>query len=202
MDVTKRCDYACRILRAAYRNGSAYRSVADIAEEEGIPYAFARSIQHDLTKAGLVKTVRGARGGLALACDPNEVTLLSVLEAVQGPLSMAECAHQPEACERRAGCAYNGLWRGADTLLRSYFASITLAGLLEQGEGHPVIQGALRAGGAAASGLSTSAGMGMGASAASAGEPGAVAALGCCGEAAAACGAAGKACENGRSLGA
>ena len=59
MDVTRRCDYACRILRAAYRNGEAYMSVSDIAEQEGIPYAFARSIQHDLVKSGLIRTVRG-----------------------------------------------------------------------------------------------------------------------------------------------
>ena len=37
MDITRRCDYACRILRAAYRNGEGYVSVSDIAEEEGIP---------------------------------------------------------------------------------------------------------------------------------------------------------------------
>lgn len=146
MGVTKRCDYACRILRAAHRSGSAYRSVADIADEEGIPYAFARSIQHDLVKGGLLKTVRGAHGGLALACDPCEVTLRDVLEVVQGPLTLAECSHDPAACDRRSGCAYNGLWRGADNLLGAYFSSITLAELLEQGEDHPVIQDALARG--------------------------------------------------------
>ena len=44
MDVTRRCDYACRILRAAYKSGDSYVSVSDIAEQEDIPYAFARSI--------------------------------------------------------------------------------------------------------------------------------------------------------------
>ena len=68
MDITRRCDYACRILRAAYKSGDAYVSVSDIADEEDIPYAFARSIQHDLVKGGLIKTVRGAHGGLALNC--------------------------------------------------------------------------------------------------------------------------------------
>ena len=58
MDITRRCDYACRILRAAYRNGDERMSVAELAEREGIPYAFARSIQHDLTKCGFVNTTR------------------------------------------------------------------------------------------------------------------------------------------------
>ena len=91
MDITRRCDYACRILRAAYRSKDAYVSVSGIAEAEDIPYAFARSIQHDLVKAGLIKTVRGARGGLMLACDPAEITMLDILEALQGPVSISAC---------------------------------------------------------------------------------------------------------------
>ena len=66
MDITRRCDYALRILEAAYESGDSYVSVADISEQEDIPYAFARSIQHDLVKAGFLKTIRGVRGGLTL----------------------------------------------------------------------------------------------------------------------------------------
>ena len=126
MDITRRCDYACRILRAAYKSGDAYVSVSDIAEEEDILYAFARSIQHDLVKGGLIKTVRGAHGGLALNCDPAEVTLLEVLEAIQGPVSVSLCVLDPEYCDKRPECAYNKLWQGADRLLNEYFGSITL----------------------------------------------------------------------------
>ena len=75
MDITRRCDYACRILRSAYECGDSYISIADVAEKEDVPYSFARSIQHDLVKAGFLKTIRGVRGGLTLDCDPHEVTL-------------------------------------------------------------------------------------------------------------------------------
>ena len=111
MDVTRRCDYACRILRAAYKSGDSYVSVSDIAEQEDIPYAFARSIQHDLVKGGLIKTVRGARGGLALNCDPAAVTLLEVLEAVQGPVSISLCVMDPAYCDKQKDCTYNKLWQ-------------------------------------------------------------------------------------------
>lgn len=143
MDVTRRCDYACRILRAAYQSGDAYVSVSDIAEREGIPYAFARSIQHDLVKGGLIKTVRGARGGLALNCDPAAVTLLEVLEAVQGPVSISLCVTDPEYCDKQPDCAYNKLWQGADQLLNAYFGAITLKDLIEQGASHPVVEAAM-----------------------------------------------------------
>lgn len=143
MDITRRCDYALRILRAAYRSGGSYVSVAGISEQEGIPYAFARSIQHDLVKGGLIKTVRGARGGLALSCDPASITLLEVLEVLQGPVSVSQCAVDPQACERHGECSYNKLWRGADRLLNDYFRSITLKDLLELGAEHPVIEAAM-----------------------------------------------------------
>ena len=126
MDVTRRCDYACRILRAAYRSGESYVSVSDIAEQEDIPYAFARSIQHDLVKGGLIKTVRGARGGLALNCDPAAVTLLEVLEAVQGPVSISLCVMDPAYCDKQKDCAYN-----------------KLKDLIEQGASHPVVEAAM-----------------------------------------------------------
>lgn len=133
MDITRRCDYACRMLRAAYGGGGEYVSVSDIADKEDVPYAFARSIQHDLTKAGIVKTARGARGGLALASDPADVFLLDVLEALQGPVSISACVIDPDYCDRRADCAYNKVWQGADNLLAEYFSRISLKDVFEMG---------------------------------------------------------------------
>ena len=143
MDVTRRCDYACRILQAAYRNGEAYMSVSEIADQQGIPYAFARSIQHDLVKSGLIKTVRGARGGLVLDCDPSSTTMLDVLESIQGPVSISACVLDPTCCERQEGCDYNKVWQGADRLLNAYFSSITLEELFEQGVKHPAVSAAI-----------------------------------------------------------
>lgn len=118
-------------------------SVSDIAEQEGIPYAFARSIQHDLVKHDLIKTVRGARGGLVLNCDPASTTMLDVLEAIQGPVSVSACVLDPSCCEREPDCSYNKVWRGADRLLNAYFSSITLADLFELGEAHPAVSAAV-----------------------------------------------------------
>lgn len=129
MELTRRSDYACRIIRAAYDNRDAYVSVSEVAEREGIPYAFARSIQHDLVHAGLLKTARGAKGGLTLACDPAATTLLEVLEALQGPVHTSLCSADPTYCERCGGCAFHKVWEEADNLLRSYFESITLEAL-------------------------------------------------------------------------
>lgn len=143
MDITRRCDYALRILEAAYRSGDSYVSVSDISEQEEIPYAFARSIQHDLVKGGLIKTVRGARGGLALDCDPANISLLEVLEVVQGPVSVSLCTVDKAYCKRCGGCSYHKLWIGADSILNSYFDSIMLKELIDGGGKLPQISEAI-----------------------------------------------------------
>ncbi|MDR0513920.1 MAG: Rrf2 family transcriptional regulator [Coriobacteriaceae bacterium] len=140
MDITRRSDYACRILRAAHRNIGRFISVSEIADDEGIPYAFARSIQHDLVKSGFVKTNRGSHGGLTLNCDPDKVTLLEILCAVQGPVSIASCVDDEDICSKRTICEYHLVWCGADKLLQEYFASITLGELFEMKGDHPVVQ--------------------------------------------------------------
>lgn len=56
----------------AYRSGDTYISIAEVAEQESIPYSFARSIQHELVKAGLLKTIRGVKGGLAWRVTPQK----------------------------------------------------------------------------------------------------------------------------------
>lgn len=126
MELTRRSDYACRIIRAAYDNRDVYVSVSEVAERENIPYAFARSIQHDLVHAGLLKTVRGAKGGLSLACDPATTTVLDVLEALQGPINMSPCSSDSGFCGRCSECEFRGVWKKADDLMRGYFGSITL----------------------------------------------------------------------------
>lgn len=140
MDITRRSDYACRILRAAYNSENACISVTEIAEQEGIPYAFARSIQHDLVKSGLIKTLRGAHGGVTLDCDPSQVTVYEVLEAVQGSLSIASCVIDPDSCDKQAGCAYNRVWQGVDKLIKDYLSAITLDSLFKLGSSHPIIE--------------------------------------------------------------
>ena len=131
MELTRRCDYAFRILRSAYRHQDGYVSIAEVAEEEDIPYAFARTIQHDLATAGYLRTVRGAKGGLVLDCDPEQVTLLDVLRSLQGPVEIAACATDPSTCSRSENCTINRIWIAADEALNKLMGSLTLKDVFE-----------------------------------------------------------------------
>ena len=143
MEISRRSDYACRIIRAAYQNKDVYVSLSDVAEAEGIPYAFARSIQHDLVRAGYLKTTRGVKGGLSLNCDPATTTVKDILQAIQGSTCIAPCSQDMQYCNRSCNCSFNALWRAADKLVDSLLESITLADLFEQGGEHPSLKALL-----------------------------------------------------------
>ena len=112
-----------------------------MAEAEQIPYSFARSIQHELVKAGLLRTIRGVHGGLVLNCDPSVVTVYDVLTSVSGDaMSVAECTNCGYSCCHKGSCAFNAVWRAADAVLKNLYSSISLKDLFEQGENLPALE--------------------------------------------------------------
>lgn len=139
MDISRKTDYALRMLAALVRDPAGVVSVRTAAQDNGVPYSFARSIQHDLAGAGIIESLRGSKGGMRLLVDPATVTLLEVVEAVQGPISLASCAYAgPDggACPRASECCFNPIWKGARELLDSYLSSVSLAEVVA-GEARP-----------------------------------------------------------------
>jgi len=134
MEITRKTDYAIRLVAALLSKEGKPLSVREAAELQDVPYAFARSIQHDLVLSGFIRSTRGARGGMLLARDPDSLTLLELIEAVQGPISVAICASSPDWCHRERGCMFHMVWEGANTILRDYLSSVTIKQLLEGGK--------------------------------------------------------------------
>lgn len=136
MEVSRKTDYALRILSILVKNPDKVISVRDAAQASDVPYSFARVIQHDLVFSHIVSSMRGAQGGMSLAVDPKEITLLDVVEAIQGPILIAGCESAgPDntPCPRKAICSFNPVWCNAEKILRSYFASVTLSQIVEEG---------------------------------------------------------------------
>jgi Rrf2 family nitric oxide-sensitive transcriptional repressor len=136
MAISRRTDYAFRLLAALANSDGEPLSVRTAAEDQDVPYAFARSIQHDLVVSGLVNSRRGAHGGIVLARPIDQITPLDVIYAIQGPLAFASCTREEGWCPREGTCPFHGLWVGADRILSAYFDQTTLGELLEHGSGH------------------------------------------------------------------
>lgn len=126
MDISRKTDYALRMLAMLVQGEGNLLSVRTAAEEVDVPYSFARSIQHGLVQAGIVESLRGVHGGMRLKVDPAEVTIRQIVEAVQGPLVMNDCAADDVVCPRSSGCCYHPIWLGAQALMRDYLDSVTL----------------------------------------------------------------------------
>ena len=143
MDISRKTDYALRMLSALIADPGGIISVGTAARDKGVPYSFARSIQHDLAVAGIVEDTRGANGGMRLAVDPCETTLLQVVEALQGSVAVSCCANPAGdgvPCPNRPTCHFSPVWCNAERLLRSFFSSVTLHQLVAEGLS-PVFEG-------------------------------------------------------------
>jgi Rrf2 family protein len=134
VEITRRTDYAIRMLLELARSGGGPKSVRSLASSQEVPYAFARGIQRDLTAAGIVESRRGASGGAVLARLPEDVTLLAVVRATQST-SCAVCTSDEGWCDRMGDCVVHEVWKEADEMVSDYLGRKSLAGLINQERG-------------------------------------------------------------------
>jgi len=111
MQITRQADYALRaVLFLSQLNGDQRASTSAIAEKQKIPPSFLAKIVSQLSIAGLIQTSRGARGGVALAKAPEDISMLDVIEAIDGPVMLNECAENPERCPFGKTCPLQHIW--------------------------------------------------------------------------------------------
>ncbi|MFH2102790.1 MAG: Rrf2 family transcriptional regulator [Chloroflexota bacterium] len=111
MQITRQADYAIRAVRYLTRLGMDKRAATStVAQEMKIPPSFLAKIISQLSIAGLLHTSRGARGGVSLARDPKEISLLDVVEAIDGPILLNECVGDLENCPFKEDCLVHPIW--------------------------------------------------------------------------------------------
>jgi Rrf2 family protein len=111
MQITRQADYAVRAVYYLTTLGSESRAAtSQIAEEQHIPPSFLAKIISQLSVAGLLHTSRGARGGVSLARDPEKISLLDVVEAIDGPILLNECVNDTSACTFSDDCPMRPVW--------------------------------------------------------------------------------------------
>ena len=84
-----------------------------------------------LRRAGLVTTVRGAAGGYSLSSDPSLITVAHIIEATEGPVSLADCAEDEGHCGKGSDCQTRRTWRYLTESINSLMQGITLSDILE-----------------------------------------------------------------------
>jgi Rrf2 family protein len=141
LQVSAKTDYALRaaaeLARAATEETGPVKGEW-ISETQGIPKKFMENILHDLKRAGIVRTRRGASGGYWLARPPEDIPLAEVIRAVEGPLANVR-GEWPEAVEYPGAAEpLQEVWIAVRANLRAVLESVTLAHLAEGNLPKPV----------------------------------------------------------------
>ncbi|OHD25357.1 MAG: hypothetical protein A2064_12610, partial [Spirochaetes bacterium GWB1_66_5] len=102
-------------------------SISYIAKKEQLSPEFLEQIFFRLKKAGLIRSVRGPKGGFVLNYKPSEISVKTILDAVGEPLFPAPCAdHGTKACPQQEGCLISPIWQDFYELMRKYLSAISL----------------------------------------------------------------------------
>src|SRR6266852_515551 len=122
MQITRAGEYGVLgLLHLARRGTERMVMIDEISREEKIPKSFLAKIFQGLAKAGLVRSYRGAGGGFALAKKPEVITVLEIIEAIEGKIAFQRCLQEVPDCEHMDGCALCGLFEQAQDRVKEIF---------------------------------------------------------------------------------
>ena len=131
MKISTKGRYGLRILiDLATHDPGKPRMLKDIALSQQISEKYISRLVIDLRRGKLVRSVRGVNGGFHLAKLPEEITLLEVLETMEGPISVVDCVRSPEKCNRQTLCPARSIWTQLNDGIRELTRNITLDDIL------------------------------------------------------------------------
>lgn len=133
MDILRRnTDYALRLaVNLAHHYGDGAVSTRVLSDEEGVSYQLACKLMQKLHGAGLVESDMGPKGGFRLGRSPEEVAILEVIEAIQGPLRLNRCLLGEGACDRQKTCPIRVKIGTLQEQMDRYLGAVTLGELAQ-----------------------------------------------------------------------
>ena len=133
MKISTKGRYGLRILLDIVLNSDqSPRLARDIATSQKISEKYISRLVIDLRKAGLIKSVRGAKGGYTLARFPEDITLLEIVETMEGRTNIVDCVLQPDACTKAGGCAVHQTWAEINRKIREVLGEVTLKDIADK----------------------------------------------------------------------
>jgi Rrf2 family protein len=133
MQITRQADYAVRaVLELAGSNRLDRLTAEEIARRRAIPLAFLSKTLGRLSEAGIVVTQRGVKGGVSLGRPASGISLLEVVEAIDGPIALNECVLDEDACRWTGSCPVHNVWCSLQHELRDRLAGTTFQQLSRQ----------------------------------------------------------------------
>lgn len=133
MLLSRACEYAIRaMLYLAEHQDRPYVSVKEIAEHTGVSFHFLGKILQALTQQGLLISYKGPNGGVQFAASPDEITVLQVVEAIDGLDLLNQCVLGLPNCGGEKPCALHNQWGPIRAEIREMFQGKSIAELLKE----------------------------------------------------------------------
>ncbi len=138
MIYSKPCMHGLRaVIYIASRNVESPVRGEDIAREEDLPQPFLSKILKILSSRNILQSVRGPGGGFRLARPPEEITLLDIVEAIDGLTQFEECALGWKTCQDDKPCPLHVSWKGMRQGLREYLSRTPVSELVQMEKNNP-----------------------------------------------------------------
>lgn len=127
--ISRLTDYGTVVLAHLARADGVVTSAADVAAATGIALPTVSKLLKSLARAGLVASSRGANGGYRLALDPQQISAASVIDALEGPVSITECSAHGSHCDFEDVCNVGSAWQRINVAIRRALDEVTLVDL-------------------------------------------------------------------------
>jgi len=128
--VTKLTDYASVVLTVLASDPTAVLSASELAERAGLEAPTVAKVLKPLAQAGLVSGFRGANGGYRLARAAGDISLVEIVEAMEGPLAMTQCSVHEGQCGIEQSCGVRANWRRINDVVADALRGVSLAQML------------------------------------------------------------------------
>ncbi|MCL4368959.1 MAG: Rrf2 family transcriptional regulator [Actinobacteria bacterium] len=133
MKIPTKARYGVRVMvDIALQKSASPVLLRDIARRQELSERYLEHVVTALRNAGLVKSIRGAKGGYLLGRDPGTISLYDIVEATIGPLDLVDCVVEPQGCPRSGHCATRDVWEELSFSLQNKLKEISLEELTER----------------------------------------------------------------------
>jgi FeS assembly SUF system regulator len=130
--ISKLTDYGIVLLaHFARRAPGATCNARELAEATGLPFPAVGKVLKSLATEGLLISHRGAKGGYTLARPPGAISVVEIIEALEGPIALMACSAGPGHCSQESTCCVRDPWQTIHGAVRGALAGVTLGGLAQ-----------------------------------------------------------------------
>ena len=133
MKLSTRGRYGVRaLLELSMHLGEGPVSLKDIARNQEISLQYLEHLITPLLAGGLIKSTRGAKGGISLAKAPGDIRLADIIQLLEGSTAPVDCVDKPDLCNRSGTCATRDIWTDVKDAINDVLETITLEDLLKR----------------------------------------------------------------------